>query len=214
MNLIFEHIFGGNIFKILADDTNKGCFAFEIRHPEQKEVSFSAIQLNNNTSIKMLFDGVGFDETWLITLSAFSAGQLFFQYLSKGQYPDLKGAIAVDIHEQKVLWEDKDLYFKSDYQNTLQVPEHYLPQHPDFETIKALTLRFLNLDDLLEARYAETKSYLFLEATTDKSIIFAVLDANNGSVILKENLTNKAHFFIWQSFLLLINPENKLSIYG
>lgn len=96
----FSHHFHGVIWNTLADGKNERLF-LEVRDPQQKTVSFSALNLRNN---QWLWKEVRLEEPWWISLRAAEGDILFFTLYTDVQNPDKKSLIAYDVIGEKVTW--------------------------------------------------------------------------------------------------------------
>jgi Domain of unknown function (DUF4905) len=96
----FSHRFDGIIWNTLADGKNERLF-LEVRDPQQKTVSFSALNLRNN---QWLWKDVSLEETWWVSLRAVEADILLFTLYTDAQNPDKKSLIAYDVLRNKMTW--------------------------------------------------------------------------------------------------------------
>jgi hypothetical protein len=96
----FSHRLHGIIWNTLADGKNDRLF-LEVRDPQQKTVSFSALNLRNN---QWLWKDVTLEEQWWISLRAAEADILLFTLYTDTQNPDKKSVIAYDVVKNQVTW--------------------------------------------------------------------------------------------------------------
>ncbi|TAH20362.1 MAG: DUF4905 domain-containing protein [Cytophagales bacterium] len=115
----FSHHFDGLIFKVLPDEVMP-LLALEIRHTETKEVSFAVVDYEKS---KLVFEGLGLEETWWVGMTAFYNGKLFFHSFADKQYPEPKGIIVADIFEQALIWEKQGVYLEEISKNVVYVCE-------------------------------------------------------------------------------------------
>lgn len=106
--MVFSHLFDGLIFKILADDV-LSLLALEIRHTQTKEVSFAVVDYEKK---RLVFEGLGLEESWWVGMVAFHQGKLFFHSFADKQYPEPQGIIVANVIEQSIIWEKKGVYLE------------------------------------------------------------------------------------------------------
>ncbi len=101
-NLEFKssHSFAGLIWNTLADTENKRLF-LEVRDVQQKRVSFSALNLQNN---EWLWKDVSLEETWWITLASAAGDFLLFTVYTDRGNPDKKSLLAYNILKNEISW--------------------------------------------------------------------------------------------------------------
>ncbi len=95
-----SHRFAGIIWNTLAHDRNERLFV-EVRDSRKKTVSFSALNLRNNT---WLWKDVGFEEPWWISMRAVEEDVLLLTVYSDAANPDKKSVIAYDVEKQRMIW--------------------------------------------------------------------------------------------------------------
>jgi hypothetical protein len=104
----FSYTFEGLIFRILPDNTLP-FLALEVRHLQDKEVTFAVIDYQKGT---LLFDGLGLEESWWVGIAGFSQGQLFFHHFADKEYPSAQGLMVANVMSQALLWEKKGVYLE------------------------------------------------------------------------------------------------------
>ena len=73
----------------------------EIRNHETKQVSFSAVTLDND---QWFWNDVKLEEPWWVTLAAASDNILLFTIYADTNNPDKKSVLAMDVHSKKIIW--------------------------------------------------------------------------------------------------------------
>ncbi|HEY8931603.1 MAG TPA: DUF4905 domain-containing protein [Mucilaginibacter sp.] len=92
--------FGSSIWRMEIDNKNDILFA-EIRDEEQKQVSFSAIDLNTGT---IYFESLTTPERWLTGIECAYDGVLLLHYYQSENGPAHKGLLAIDAFTGNTLW--------------------------------------------------------------------------------------------------------------
>jgi hypothetical protein len=80
----------------------------EIRDSEKHEVSFTAIDLNEK---RLMWDGLSFEESWWIGMSALQDDVLLLHQYEDSQNPENSQLFAVDVNSCEVLWAVTDFTF-------------------------------------------------------------------------------------------------------
>ena len=96
----FSHSFKGIIWNTLADEPGKRLF-LEVRDMEEKKVSFSAWNLQNN---EWLWKDISLEEPWWITLGAIAGDVLLLTIYTDTSNPDQKSLIAYHVREKQIIW--------------------------------------------------------------------------------------------------------------
>lgn len=105
----FSHRFDGTVWSTLALPERDLIF-LEVRHPERKEVTFSALQYLSNT---FLWRDVRLEEPWWISLSAVSKEILLFTIYSDTSNPDKKGILGYRVEGPALVWWNNDFSITS-----------------------------------------------------------------------------------------------------
>lgn len=92
--------FQGTIWNTLADACNNRLF-LEVRDIQEKKVSFSALNLQNN---QWLWKDVSLEEPWWVSLNAIAGNRLLLTVYTDTHNPDQKSLIAYDVLENKIAW--------------------------------------------------------------------------------------------------------------
>jgi hypothetical protein len=100
LEITFSEQVPGIIWKTLADPDH-GRLYIEVRNNDRKQVSFSALDLEN---CQWLWYNVTLDEPWWISLAAVSGNTLLFTVYTDTNNPDKKSIFAFDILLQKIQW--------------------------------------------------------------------------------------------------------------
>src|ERR1700760_3024088 len=92
--------FDSSIWRMEIDHTTDTLFA-EIRDEEQKQVSFSAVDLNTGA---LYFAGITTPERWLTGIECAYNGVLLIHYYQSEKGPAHKGLLAIDGVTDRTLW--------------------------------------------------------------------------------------------------------------
>lgn len=92
--------FKGIIWNTLADGYNNRLF-LEVRDIQEKKVSFSALNLQNN---QWLWKNISLEESWWISLSAVAGDILLLTVYTDTNNPDKKSLIAYDVLKNQMIW--------------------------------------------------------------------------------------------------------------
>jgi hypothetical protein len=92
--------FSGRIWNTLADPTSGKLF-IEVRDVQKKQVSFSALNLQNNM---WFWKDVTLEESWWVTLAAIAGNTLLFTLYTDTNNPDKKSLLAYDILTKQMAW--------------------------------------------------------------------------------------------------------------
>jgi hypothetical protein len=92
--------FKGIIWNTLADGYNNRLF-LEVRDIQEKKVSFSALNLQNN---QWLWKDVSLEEPWWISLTAIAGDILLLTLYTDTNNPDKKSLIAYDVLKNQMIW--------------------------------------------------------------------------------------------------------------
>lgn len=92
--------FEGFIWHILADGDPPRLY-LEVRNPQEKTVSFSALNLEDG---KWLWKGVRFEEPWWISLAAIAGEVLLLTMYTNSDNPDKKSLIAYHVLKEEIIW--------------------------------------------------------------------------------------------------------------
>ena len=98
--LNFSNTFQGIIWNTLADGNTQRLY-LEVRNPQEKKVSFSALNLQNN---QWLWKDVSFEEPWWISLGAVTGDVLLLTVYTDTSNPDKKSLIAYHVLENQMIW--------------------------------------------------------------------------------------------------------------
>lgn len=96
----FSHSFKGIIWNTLADGDNNRLF-LEVRDIQEKKVSFSALNLQNN---QWLWKDVSLEERWWISLGGVAGDMLLLTVYTDTNNPDKKSLIAYDVLKNQMIW--------------------------------------------------------------------------------------------------------------
>lgn len=96
----FSYRFHGVIWNTLADGDNQRLY-LEVRNVQEKKVSFSALNLQNN---QWLWKDVTLEEPWWVSLGAISRDILLFTVYTDTNNPDKKALIAYDVDKKRMTW--------------------------------------------------------------------------------------------------------------
>ena len=126
--LVAEH-FNGEIWRMEVDHTTHTLFA-EIRHKDDRRVSFAAISL---VSGKTYFKNHTIDETWLTGIETAYNGVLLLHYYQTASGPTHKGLAAIEAETGNLLWHNFNYTFDQltvngpvVYDSRLQPPSYQL----------------------------------------------------------------------------------------
>lgn len=100
LDLQFSHRFKGTIWNTIADGNNARLF-LEVRDPERKTVSFSALNLRNK---QWLWKDVVFEEPWWVSMLTVESDVLLLTLYTDSNNPDRKSLIAWDVMSQRLIW--------------------------------------------------------------------------------------------------------------
>lgn len=100
LDLSFSQPFHGIIWNTLADQNNQRLF-LEVRNPDEKTVSFSALNLRNN---QWLWKDVRLEEPWWISLRAIQGDILLLTVYTDTNNPDKKSVVAYDVIQNRLVW--------------------------------------------------------------------------------------------------------------
>jgi hypothetical protein len=104
LQLNFSHRFDGVIWNTLSSG-QEDILLVEVRNIENKEVSFSALNLETNS---FLWRDKKLEETWWINASAIAAGMVIFTIYMDTNNPDKKGILVYSIQDLKLQWWNSD----------------------------------------------------------------------------------------------------------
>ena len=96
----FSFSFHGIIWNTLADGNNHRLF-LEVRNVQEKKVSFSALNLQNN---QWLWKDVTLEEPWWVSLAAIGGDILLFTLYTDTNNPDKKSILAYDVVKNQLAW--------------------------------------------------------------------------------------------------------------
>lgn len=91
----------------MLDDREK-ILILEIRHNQKHQVSFTAIDLASGA---VIWDGLEFEESWWVGMTAVSNGLLLLHTYVDNADPEPKGLIAFDVFKQEVRWMHENFSF-------------------------------------------------------------------------------------------------------
>lgn len=100
LDLKTSHSFAGLIWNTLADEDNRRLFV-EVRDVQQKRVSFSALNLQNN---EWLWKDVSLEEPWWITLAGVAGDILLLTLYTDAANPEKKSLLAYDVLKNEIAW--------------------------------------------------------------------------------------------------------------
>jgi hypothetical protein len=100
LTLNFSFVFRGIIWNTLADGKNHRLF-LETRNIEEKKVSFSALNLQNN---QWLWKDMKLEEPWWVSLGAIGGDMLLFTLYTDTNNPDKKSVVAYDVVKKQIAW--------------------------------------------------------------------------------------------------------------
>lgn len=98
--LDFSDVFPGTVWRMVADLYSPRLY-LEVRDPQERRVTFSALNLQNNL---WMWKEVAFDESWWISLAAAAGNILLLTVYTDTQNPDKKSLIAYHVVEKEILW--------------------------------------------------------------------------------------------------------------
>ena len=96
----FSYPFHGIIWNTLADGNNHRLF-LEVRNVQEKKVSFSALNLQNN---QWLWKDVALEEPWWVSLGAIGGDMLLLTVYTDTNNPDRKSLLAYDVLKNQIAW--------------------------------------------------------------------------------------------------------------
>ena len=94
------------IWRIIPTETNK--LIIEEREPDKKQVYFNCFQTDTG---KKIFKDLQLDEKFWVGIEKVYNDVIFFHKYLKPDMPGHKGIIALEIENEKIKWENKDLTF-------------------------------------------------------------------------------------------------------
>src|ERR1700750_3251602 len=97
---VFSETVDGTIWQLQVEPET-GRLYLEVRDPEARQVSFSAIDVKTGTWI---WRALTFDEKWWISLSAATPDVVLFTVYTDVQNPDKKAVIAADAGTGNMIW--------------------------------------------------------------------------------------------------------------
>lgn len=100
LDLELSHAFHGIIWNTIADGRKERLF-LEVRDPDRKTVSFSALNLRNN---QWLWKDVTFEEPWWISMRAVEDDIMLLTVYADTGNPDKKSLVAYDVTSQRLVW--------------------------------------------------------------------------------------------------------------
>ncbi len=92
--------FQGVIWNTLAAGNSHRLF-LEVRNPDKRTVSFSALNLRNN---QWLWKDIIFDEPWWVSLRAAEGDMLLLTVYTDAANPDKKSLVAYDVVKERIAW--------------------------------------------------------------------------------------------------------------
>ena len=104
---IINETLNGVIWRMEIDAITSTLFA-EVRNNEEKQVSFSAFDLNQG---KILFKDLTTNERWLTGIEAAHSGILLLHYFQTETGPTHKGLLAIDGNTAETLWSNFSVAF-------------------------------------------------------------------------------------------------------
>ncbi len=114
---VIDYQSSGVIWRMEIDDQTDS-IAIENRNVDEKQVSFSALNLNTG---KVHFDGLTNEERWLTGMEAFVNGVLLMHFYQSESIPVHKGLLAIDVLTGQTLWSNYTLAFNNVDQNGIIV---------------------------------------------------------------------------------------------
>lgn len=100
LNFNSSNAFKGVIWNTMADGNNNRLF-LEVRDVQEKKVSFSALNLQNN---EWLWKDISFEEPWWISLGAIAGDVLLLVIYTDQTNPDKKSLLAYDVLRNEITW--------------------------------------------------------------------------------------------------------------
>jgi hypothetical protein len=94
----------------------KNLLLLEVRSPQEKRVSFFALQYQDNV---FLWKNFQLEEAWWVSLSAAVADKMIFTIYLETQNPDKKGILVYDIQSTRLAWWNNDFSLTGTSQNTI-----------------------------------------------------------------------------------------------
>jgi hypothetical protein len=102
--LKFSHRFEGQIWTTIAS-ADGDVMLVEVRNADKKEVSFSALKLQDNA---FLWRDKKLEESWWINASAISSGFVLFTIYLDTNNPDKKGVLSYRLDDLSLVWWNND----------------------------------------------------------------------------------------------------------
>lgn len=219
LNTHFSKQFDGLVWKIEIDEACD-IAALEIRHPGNKETSFTCIDLPSQT---INFENLRLEEPWFCGIETISEGMLLLHYYVGESSPEHKGIIAFDGQTGKKRWEHYHLTFAGNYSigfkafNPMIEPHRYIfldknsgEQIPHQEEKAQQVSRVSALKFPFEAYASSLPKVLQNENLVDEVEYLKLNQHDIYSVYVNEGqtLTNKIYVFneaenvIWTDILL------------
>jgi hypothetical protein len=96
----FSYAFSGVIWSTLVEGTRNRLY-LEVRNAQEKKVTFSALNLQNN---QWLWKDMAFEEPWWIGLGAVAGDVLLFTVYNDTNNPDKKSLIGYDVVKKQIVW--------------------------------------------------------------------------------------------------------------
>lgn len=129
LNLLVAEHFEGQVWRMEIDAVSHTLFA-EIRHAENRTVTFAAIGLRNG---KTYFKNHTVDERWLTGIEAAYDGVLLLHFYESALSPAHKGLAALDAQTSGLLWNNFSYTFSHlsingpvVFDARIQPPQYYL----------------------------------------------------------------------------------------
>ncbi len=105
LNAAFSVSFSANIWNMLADHDAHYLY-LELRNEEAHQVSFAAYHIAEK---RMLWQGLSFDESWWIGMTAADRDVLVFHTYEDTENPEKKAYFAIRTDTRQLIWESKSL---------------------------------------------------------------------------------------------------------
>lgn len=100
---VFSHQFKTDIWEVLPSNDR---LLITTRDSEALQVSFSLFDLKKN---EFLWEGIGFEESWWISVYDFSGDVIVFQTYNDTQDIEARSAFGFDVHTTEALWSIDDI---------------------------------------------------------------------------------------------------------
>ena len=166
--------FDARIWKTSVDGASS-FIALELRSDEEVSVSFSVIDLSQNS---VIVDEINFEESWWVSLSAISYPFVFFQHFEGEQTPKQTKVSLYHIEQKELLWDCEG--FQLEFFDEKYAYGFLMEEDPIYSKIELLNGEFT---EITKSSFEEKRDMLSSEE--NKMVSFPVVYHEEDEYFLK-----------------------------